>query len=101
MDEEKIKRLKEKIAQLRKLGKENRAMNLERKLKNKAIKKDFKQNKTRTKTGEKIQSIKKKVKEKLNMNTEVTPVKKEYMEDTADGKKYHVNKTKKMLEQAK
>jgi hypothetical protein len=97
MDEEKIKRLKEKIAQLRKLGKENKAMNLEKKIQKKAIKKDFKQNKTRTNTGQKIQDIKKKVKETFKIDTTVTPVKKEYMEDTDDGKKYHVKKTKKML----
>ena len=97
MDEEKIKRLKERIAQLRKLGKENKAMNLEKKLKKKAIKKDFKQNKTRTKTGEKFQAIKKKVKETFKMDTTEIPVKKEYMEDTDDGKNYHVKKTKKMF----
>lgn len=101
MDEEKIKRLKEKIAQLRKLGKEGKAMNLERKLKNRAIKKDFNQNKTRTKIGEKINNTVQKVKKKINKNYEQVPVKKEYMEDTQDGKQYHVDKTKKMLKKSK
>jgi len=39
MDEEKIKRLKEKIAYLRKMGKEDKAMNLERRIKQSKIKK--------------------------------------------------------------
>ena len=97
MDEEKIKRLKEKIAKLRKLGREERAMNLERKLKNKSIRKNHKQTKTRTNTGEKIQEIKKKIKEKVGLNTTVTPVKQENMEDTNTGKKYHEYKTRKMI----
>lgn len=97
MDEEKIKRLREKIAKLRRLGKENRAMNLERKIKQKSIKEDFKQTKTRTETGEKIQEIKKKVKEKVGIDTTVTPVKKENMEDTNTGKKFYEEKTKKMI----
>lgn len=97
MDEEKIKRLKEKIAKLRKLGREEKAMNLERRLKNRSIKKNHKQTKTRTKIGDKIQEIKKDVKEKIGLNTTVTPVKQEYMEDTNTGKKYHESKTKKMI----
>ena len=72
-------------------------MNLERRIKNKSIKENFKQTKTRTKTGEKIQEIKKAVKEKVGLNTTVTPVKQENMEDTNTGKKYYEGKTKKMI----
>ena len=41
MDEEKIKRLREKIAYLRKMGKEEKAMNLERRIEQAQIKKDY------------------------------------------------------------
>lgn len=97
MDEEKIKRLKEKIAKLRRLGREERAMNLERKLKNQSIRKNHKQTKTRTKTGNIVKAITKIAKEKVGLKTEVTPVKEEYMKDTNTGKKYHEDKTRKMI----
>ena len=51
MDEEKIKRLKEKIAYLRKMGKEDKAMNLERRIKQSKIKKDYRENRTPSKIG--------------------------------------------------
>jgi len=59
MDEEKIKRLREKIAYLRKMGKEGKAMNLERRIKQAAIKKDFKENRTPSKVGKVLRKIKK------------------------------------------
>ena len=59
MDEEKIKRLREKIAYLRKMGKEGRAMNLERKIEQAAIKKDYKENRTPSKVGKVLRKIKK------------------------------------------
>ena len=42
MDEEELKKAREKIAYLRAMGKEGRAMNLERKIEQKAIKKKYK-----------------------------------------------------------
>ena len=45
MDEEELKALREKIAYLREMGKEGRAMNLERKIEQKIIKKKYKENK--------------------------------------------------------
>ena len=59
MDEEKIKRLREKIAYLRKMGKEGKAMNLERKIEQAAIKKDYKANRTPSKVGKVLRKIKK------------------------------------------
>ena len=61
MDEEKIKRLREKIAYLRKMGKEGRAMNLERKIEQAQIKKDYKENRTPSKVGKVLRKIKKSV----------------------------------------
>ena len=45
MDEEELKALREKIAYLREMGKEGRAMNLERKIEQKIIKKKYKESK--------------------------------------------------------
>lgn len=45
MDEEELKALREKIAYLREMGKEGRAMNLERKIEQKIIKKKYKEKK--------------------------------------------------------
>lgn len=45
MDEEELKAAREKIAYLREMGKEGRAMNLERKIEQKIIKKKYKENK--------------------------------------------------------
>ena len=45
MDEEELKKAREKIAYLRAMGKEGRAMNLERKIEQKAIKKKYKESK--------------------------------------------------------
>ena len=45
MDEEELKKAREKIAYLRAMGKEGRAMNLERKIEQKIIKKKYKENK--------------------------------------------------------
>jgi hypothetical protein len=45
MDEEELKAAREKIAYLREMGKEGRAMNLERKIEQKAIKKKYKESK--------------------------------------------------------
>ena len=42
MDEEELKKAREKVAYLRAMGKEGRAMNLERKIEQKAIKKKYK-----------------------------------------------------------
>lgn len=59
MDEEKIKRLREKIAYLRKMGKEGKAMNLERKIKEAKIKKDYRETRTPSKVGSVLRKIKK------------------------------------------
>ena len=59
MDEEKIKRLREKIAYLRKMGNEEKAMNLERRIKQSAIKKEFRKNRTPSKVGKVLRKIKK------------------------------------------
>lgn len=59
MDEEKIKRLREKIAYLRKMGKEGKAMNLERKIEQAKIKKDYRENRTPSKVGKVLRKIKK------------------------------------------
>jgi len=61
MDEEKIKRLKEKIAYLRKMGKEDKAMNLERRIKQSKIRKDYRENRTPSKIGKILRKAKKAV----------------------------------------
>jgi len=66
MDEEKIKRLREKIAYLRKMGKEGKAMNLERKIKQAKIKQDYRENRTPSKVGKVLRKIKKGVSNAAN-----------------------------------
>ena len=66
MDEEKIKRLREKIAYLRKMGKEGKAMNLERKIKQAKIKQDYMENRTPSKVGKVLRKIKKGVSNAAN-----------------------------------
>ena len=66
MDEEKIKRLKEKIAYLRKMGNEEKAMNLERRIKQAAIKKEYKETRTPSKVGKVLRKIKKGVSNAAN-----------------------------------
>lgn len=61
MDEKKLQRIKEKIAYFRKIGENQKADQLENKIKKAIAKKDFKENRTKTKAGEFISKIKKKV----------------------------------------
>ena len=61
MDEEKLKKLKLRIAYLRKIGKEGKAMNLEKKISDKKAKKEYKDERGPTGVGKIIKKIKKKV----------------------------------------
>lgn len=73
MDEEKIKRMREKIAYLREIGNENKAMNLERRIENAQAKKEFKENRTPSKVGKFIKKVKAKVVEKAKNVKENLP----------------------------
>lgn len=61
MDEKKLQRIKEKIAYFREIGENQKADQLENKIKKVIAKKNFKENRTKTKAGKIIQNIKKKV----------------------------------------
>jgi hypothetical protein len=92
MDEEKIKRLREKIAYLRKMGKEGKAMNLERRIEQAAIKKEYKENRKPSKVGNVLRKIKKGVSNAAN--TVVNEVK-ETVNTVKKVKKAKVKKEKK------
>tara|TARA_R110002050_G_scaffold193543_1_gene328558 strand:- start:5603 stop:5857 length:255 start_codon:yes stop_codon:yes gene_type:complete len=61
MDEEKLKKLKLRIAYLRKIGKEGKAMNLEKKISDNKAKEEYKKERGPTGVGKIIKKIKKKV----------------------------------------
>lgn len=61
MDEKKLQRIKEKIAYFREIGENQKADQLENKIKKVIAKKNFKENRTKTKAGKILQNIKKKV----------------------------------------